>query len=553
MPWTLYRYILRELLKLLALTTTVLVVVMSFAAAVQPMSDGQLSPGLLIKFVLFTAPTVLGFALPFAGAFASTLVFIRLATDNEILACSASGISYLRVLAPVLALGLVLTGGMLYLANYVVPGFYRQAERTVQSDVISLLVSQLNQQQAFEFSDQDIVVYADAATEFDPVPTPESVLPMTQLVELEGVVVGETDEGGQVLQDTTAKNAVLQIYGDNETEDSWGVFQLRDVVRYAPATGVLMRLAFTEIGPLKLESALSDNPKFLSAKDLSRYEREPERSGEVRERMQELASAMATESLRKAFVVVKDQAVLHGALDGDRYVLSVPTVEEDGDVLRLSSRVDRPIRVEFFSDGRIDGTPIKRYEADTAFVRVRTNPLTLEPDIVIELRDVTVSGGAAGVTVGNKSLVFRELTWPEFLPADLNQRQAVELLREAGGDAYAASESVGSSVNAMEKVLASLQRNITGQRHERAATAVSCAMLLLLGSILSIRLKGQAPLVVYFWSFLLAIVTLIIISSGLNLADDLSKPAALGMGVVWSGNGLLLIVLFLSYLKLSRN
>ena len=35
MPWTLYKYILRELLKLLGLTTVVLVVVMSFAAAVQ--------------------------------------------------------------------------------------------------------------------------------------------------------------------------------------------------------------------------------------------------------------------------------------------------------------------------------------------------------------------------------------------------------------------------------------------------------------------------------------------------------------------------------------
>lgn len=553
MPWTLYKYILRELLKLLSLTTAVLVVVMSFGAAVQPMSDGQLSAGLLVKFVLFTAPTVLGFALPFAGAFASTLVFIRMAGDNEILACSASGISYLRVLAPVLALGLVLTGGMLYLANYVVPSFYRMAERTVQSDVISLLVSQLNQQQAFQFPGQDVVVYADSAIEFDPLPTPGSLLPMTQLVELQGVVVGETDGSGTILQDTTAKNAVLQIYGNGETEDSWGVFQLTNVVRYAPTTGVLMRLAFTEFGPLKLESPFSDNPKFLSAKDLRKYEREPERFSNIRDRIQGLASAMATESLRKAFVVVKDRAVLHGALDGDRYVLSVPTVEEDEDKLRLSSKVDRPIRVEFFSNGQIEGTPARTFVADTAFVHVKTNALTLEPSIDIELRDLTVTSAASTPPVGHKRWDIRQLTWPEFLPADLEKRRAAELLAEAGGEEYGASSAVGYAVNLLEDSLFSLKRNIIGQRHERAASAVSCSLLLLLGSVLSIRLKGQSPLVVYFWSFLLAIITLIIISSGLNLAGDTPASVVLGMSVVWSGNALLLVVLLHSYHKLSRN
>lgn len=553
MPWTLYKYILRELLKLLALTTAVLVVVMSFAAAVQPMSDGQLSAELLVKFVIFTAPTVLGFALPFAGAFASTLVFIRLAGDNEILACSASGISYLRILAPVLALGLVLTGGMLYLANYVVPSFYRMAERTVESDVISLLVSQLSERQYFEFPGQQLVIYADSANEFPPQPTPDSLLPMTQLVELKGVVVGEIGPDGTILQDTTAQSAVLQVYGDSETQDAWGVFQLRNLVRYAPSTGVLMRLAFTEIGPLKIPSPFSDNPKFLSARELRRYEVEPERFGEVRDAIQRLASAMATESLRNAFEVVKDRAVLHGALQGDRYVLSVPAVKADGDLLRLQAAPGRPVRIEFFVNGQTRGTPARTYEADEALVRVRTNALSIEPKIDIEMREVTVTGPDAGVSVGNKSLQFRQLSWPEFLPDGVEDRRAAELLREAGQDAYAASPPVGSAVNSLEHELFSLRRNIVGQRHERAAAAVSCSLMLLLGAVLSIRMKGQSPLIVYFWSFLLAIVTLIIINSGVNLAGDSRASVTVGMTVVWSGNVLLLVVLVLGYRVLSRN
>ncbi|MEM8737426.1 MAG: LptF/LptG family permease [Planctomycetota bacterium] len=558
MPWTLYRYILRELLKLLLLTTAVLVVVMSFATAVQPMSDGQLTAALLVKFVIFTAPTVLGFALPFAGAFASTLVFIRLAGDNEILACSASGISYVKVLAPVLALGVVLTGGMLYLSNAVVPSFFRLAERTVEGDVIGLLVTQLGQRQFFEFPGEDVVVYADSAAQFPPQEVPGSALPMTQLVELGGVVVGRTDGRGRILEDTTAENAVLMVFSDRDTEDAWGVFELQNVTRYAPTTGVLMRVAWTRVGPLRIPSLFSDDPKFLSASDLDAYEREPERSREIRESIQSLASAMATESLRQAFGAVKDRAVLYGPLQDERYVLSVPRVEEDGELLRMSSGVDAdgeavPIRMSFYADGRVEGQPFRTYTAESAFVRVQTNALTPEPTIDLELLDVQIEDHRGGPTVGSKSLMFRQLAWPEFLPDDLEQRPAAELLAEAELPTYAASATVSSMAGSLDRAVAALRRDIVGQRHERAASAVSCALLLLLGAVLSMKLKGQAPLVVYFWSFMLAIVTLIIISSGVNLAQGADVSVATGMAVVWAGNGLLLLVLVGTYYRLARN
>src|SRR5688572_29498054 len=111
MPWTIYRYILRDLVKLLLLRTTVPAVVIGFAAAIKPLSDGMLGAEGLIKFVLYSIPTMIGVAIPFSAAFASTLIFCRLTADNEILACRASGMSYLTILLPVLFLGLALTGG----------------------------------------------------------------------------------------------------------------------------------------------------------------------------------------------------------------------------------------------------------------------------------------------------------------------------------------------------------------------------------------------------------------------------------------------------------
>ncbi|MEM8496259.1 MAG: LptF/LptG family permease, partial [Planctomycetota bacterium] len=148
MPLTLYRYIAWELFKLLALSTTVLVLVISFAATIKPLSDGLLSPWAMVKFIGYTAPTMLTFALPFSGAFAATLLFIRLASDNEVQACAASGISYRSILFPVAAIGLALTMGLFFMANYVIPGFYRGAARTIEADVMTMLVGRLNEDQA---------------------------------------------------------------------------------------------------------------------------------------------------------------------------------------------------------------------------------------------------------------------------------------------------------------------------------------------------------------------------------------------------------------------
>ena len=554
MPWTLYRYILWELLKLLTLTAAVLVTVMSFAAAIRPISDGLLSPGLLLKFVGFTAPTVLGFALPFAGAFASTLVFIKLASDNEVLACSASGLSYRRILAPVLVLGLVLTALMFLLSNTIVPSFFRLAERTVDSDVVTLLVNQLDTGQPFVIREQDLVIYADSAEEFPPTPQAPGELPMRQRVLLEGVSVGELDGDRDIQQDTTAQRAELAVYGDRDTDDAWVVLALQNVVRYDPATGGLGRVESLLSRPIRVPSPLRDNPKFFSAGDLTRLYDNPQRFDQIAQVMQRLAGAMATESLRRALVDNRDRAVLHGVLSGDRYVLSAPIIREQGELLRLRSRGKRPVRVELFTGGNTDGPPARTYLAESGLLKVRTSALAAEPTIDLELENVEVIGRPGGPSGGDRLIPIRQLRWPSPLFADDTDQMPPNRLRDlADDDAFADSPQVTAVSGELKNRIDALRRRITAQRHERAASAVSCMLLLLLGAVLSIQLRGQTPLVVYFWSFLLAIVTIVIISSGQNVAGATGTPLALGMAVIWSGNALLLVVVLAVYRKMARH
>lgn len=554
MPWTLYRYILRELLKLLLLTTFVLVVFISFATAIRPMADGLLSPALLAKFVLFTAPTVLGFALPFAGAFASTLVFIRMASDNEILACSASGVSYRRILAPVLALGLVLTGVMLYLSNFVVPSFYTMAEKTIDDDLVSVLVTQLNQNQPFEVRGQNLVIYADEATEFPPQEVREGYLPMKQFVELKGVAVGEIGSDRRILQDVTAESAVLLVFGDEKTEDTWvQLAQLKNVVRYDSVSKGMIRVETVRFNPIRVPSPLNDNPKVLSTGELRDLERNPQRYEFVGNAIQNLMSALATESLRRALVVKKDRAVLNGPVADDRYVLSAPEIMEDGSVLRLTGTADNPIRLEWYTGMERPGAkPVRTYLAESALVKVHTNPINPEPTIDMELQNVQIHGDTGGPVVGEKLLPIRLMTWPEVGFKRLQEYDYHQLQATALEEEFVGSDQVGHASARLDYEIEAMKRAVVSERNVRAASAVSCSLLLLLGAALSIRMKGQMPLVVYFWSFLLAIVTLIIINSGANVAGG-TQSITLGMVVLWSGNALLLTVISIEYLRLSRN
>ncbi len=60
--------------------------------------------GQVLRLVLFLVPGIVFFALPAASLISSLLAFIRLSSDNEIIALKSSGISLYQVLPPVLVL-----------------------------------------------------------------------------------------------------------------------------------------------------------------------------------------------------------------------------------------------------------------------------------------------------------------------------------------------------------------------------------------------------------------------------------------------------------------
>ncbi|MFN9125674.1 MAG: LptF/LptG family permease, partial [bacterium] len=100
MPRILFRHIVADLLRVMLLTASVLVTVIAFGAAIRPIMQNLFGPEDLLQFVALASVPMLQFALPFAGAFAGTIVYARLTSENEVLAMSAAGLAYRKVLLP---------------------------------------------------------------------------------------------------------------------------------------------------------------------------------------------------------------------------------------------------------------------------------------------------------------------------------------------------------------------------------------------------------------------------------------------------------------------
>src|SRR6185295_14265822 len=160
MPWLLYRMMLVDLLRVIGLTAAVLVTVIAFGATIKPLTgDTPLDAGQTVKYLFLVIVPMLQFALPFAAGFGATLAMHRLTVDNEIQAMAVSGLSYPRILAPVVALGLALLIVMVALTQEVIPRFWSLIGDMIASDVTKFFQASIRRGEPFVLKDMQI--YAD--------------------------------------------------------------------------------------------------------------------------------------------------------------------------------------------------------------------------------------------------------------------------------------------------------------------------------------------------------------------------------------------------------
>jgi lipopolysaccharide export system permease protein len=145
----LQRYVLLELLRVFALALTAITGILVMAGIVAEASQQGLGPLQILKLLPLLVPETLPYTIPATTLFAVSVVFGRMANDNEITAIKAAGVPITHVLWPAFVLGAAVSGGVLALYDTFIPHCHHQLRTTALKDVEELIYARLRRDLCF--------------------------------------------------------------------------------------------------------------------------------------------------------------------------------------------------------------------------------------------------------------------------------------------------------------------------------------------------------------------------------------------------------------------
>ena len=526
------RYVAVELLKTILLTTAVLVAVIAFGVAIKPLARNLLGGADILRYVAMASVPMLQYALPFAAGFGATLVMHRLASDNEILAMSAAGLSYRRILRPVILLGVALLLVMITLVNFVVPVFWSRMESMLARDVTRLLASAVERGEAFDLGDTRI--YADDVMIDD---DPEQDGVSTRLV-LVGVAALQVDGDGRPETEFTAEYATLDLY----RIDGRSILKLvlGDATVFRGEDETLIRMPAAEPRAIDLGHRLQPGPKLFTLPKMLELRAEPTRFWRVQDRLRNLQGVQDLDQLTAEI----DRRFL---VDGEIQLVD----RGRGITWKLLAGDNRP--------GSLLMNPVVRLTdqggtRETEVSQVEWTVRTVDGNTLVDLEiELAKSDDPDRELIPRTA---RSLVLADHDSTSTERLDAEDLMAWANGsdEQYSRSviaEKAGRTWREIQGEIRRLGWDIDARIQQRGAQALTGPLLLLLGSVLAIRLRHATPLVVYVVAFLPAIADILLISGG---EQTLRRgPTFSGHLLLWSGNALLAFLCAAAFWRLRRN
>ncbi len=557
MPPILFRNIVADLVRIKLLTATVLVSVIAFGAAIRPIMQNLLGAEDLLQFVTLASVPMLQFALPFAGAFAGTIVYARLAADNEILAMSSAGLCYRRILMPAIGLGLVLFVAMAILLDAGVPRFWTSMQRLITRDVTRLFVGAVERGEALVIDKTQL--YAD---EVAVIPGSADGIGPTSRLALVGVAAIELGPDGRPVTEFTAELATVDVYRENDS--AYLKLLFRNATAYNSEEGALVSVPQAEPEAIDLGKGIRLKPKDLDLRGLIGVWRDVEHYHAVAEPR---ARAIAALGAVDCWSCIAERLESDGAVRlvdaNGRRAFEVRNARVEGE--KLVARKGATLELVELDRGSAG----RRAEVSEAILR--PDPRAREGELAFEL---VVSGDrAVAQTVDTRGNTNGR--WPPRLTSlmpsacaitDRSARSVDELSAEAsalasngamnGADAQVnpilrAQTNAISATNAMNESVRVVRADIVARIVQRINQSLCAPLMLILGAVLAIRLRGSNPLQVYLLAFIPSIVAVLLISGGEQMLRE--STSVLGIFIATSGNIGLASMILIAYRQVARN
>jgi len=210
---------------------------------------------------------------------------------------------------------------------------------------------------------------------------------------------------------------------------------------------------------------------------------------------------------------------------------------------------------------RVDGAPVVVIESTGGVPTRRFNPavvrLTSQPaagihgkQFNLEMLDLQVEDlPDAQRSNQRERIVVPDLAVPEIDDADFMDLPLDEIFAMASTPPV--SPVMQQKLDYLDFKISGLERQVISRLNRRYALSGTALLLLLLGSVLAMILRHSQPLAIYMWAFLPALLDLVLISSGSSMIRGGS--VVVGLVLMWSGNGILLLCTAAAYMRLVRH
>ncbi|MGN6625180.1 MAG: LptF/LptG family permease, partial [Tepidisphaeraceae bacterium] len=507
---------------------------------------------------------------PIAALFSCTVVYGRLAADNEVTAVRAAGISMgpLGLGFPALVLGLIVSSISLALLSFMVPAASMRVERTVVSNLGQIVVSRITQQhqvRLVQSSSQGLTIFARTAR----LAPSDPKTPDEQVVNLEGVsIVTYSKAQGNKLQVPEefylAKQveAHIQQKFDPETEEVpvQMLATLTDGLKFPRTTTNREDAALQggvqtyQFGPLPLQSPLRENTKFMDIRKLQDLRTHPENSQRMQDSLEELIRADQENQYLQSIITQLTTGLgvaKFKTTGGDQYTLIAatprPTIDKDRLVMTTTPQDTAGIRLIQTRGGDL---PSIESSSKAARIRVYPDNDNKELSMTVELLDTVIREN------GEESarLSFERnftIPMPDSIHA-ISNRTVKEYMSRTD---LPPDQRAVLWRNRMKQ-----NNSVISEMHSRVSFALSCIVLTLVGYGLGVMFKSGNYLNAFAVSVVPAIVSIVLIVTGQHICENVppnmgphfQNPLNLGLFVLWAGNVAVLIIAIGLLVRLRR-
>ncbi len=146
----LQRYVMGEIFRAFALALLTVTCVFVLLTVMTKAASAGLGPSEILKLVPYLIPSSLPFTVPVALLFAATVVYGRLASDNEVIAVKTAGMSAMVLIWPAILLSFFLSISLSYLTATAIPMSSAAARQVIYQNIEDLFYKKLKMDRVFD-------------------------------------------------------------------------------------------------------------------------------------------------------------------------------------------------------------------------------------------------------------------------------------------------------------------------------------------------------------------------------------------------------------------